>query len=80
MQTQKFKTLLKKNLLALKSMKNNCNSLCKKAKTQYFKKCSRRNFSSNKQFWNLVKTFLTNKSSFSSDSITIKDKNEFIDD
>ena len=32
MQTQKFKTLLKKNLLALKSMKNKCNSLCKKAK------------------------------------------------
>ena len=80
MQTQKFKTLLKKNLLALKSMKNKCNSLCKKAKTQYFKKCARRNFSNNKQFWNLVKSFLTNKSSFSSDSITIKDKNEFIDD
>ena len=37
MQTQKFKTLLKKNLLALKSMKNKCNSLCKKAKTQYSK-------------------------------------------
>ena len=50
MQTQKFKTPLKKNLLALKSMKNKCNSLCKKAKTQYFKKCARRNFSNNKQF------------------------------
>ena len=61
-------------------MKNKCNSLCEKAKTQYFKKYMRKNSSNNKQFWNLVKLLLINKSSFSSNSITIKDKDKFIDD
>ena len=70
----------RENFLAMKNMRNKCNSLFKKAKTQYFKKCTSKNFSNNKQFWNLVKTFLTNKSSFSTDSITIKDKDIFIDD
>ena len=65
----------------MKSMKNKYNSLCKKAKTQYFKKCTSKNSSMyNKQFWDLVKPFLRNKSSLSSDSITIKDKDRFIND
>ena len=64
----------------MKRTKNKSNSLCKKAKIQYFKKCTRKEVSNNKQFWDLVKPFLTNKSSFSSDSITMKDKDKFIDD
>ena len=52
----------------------------KNAKTQYLKKCTSKNSSNNKQFWNLVKLLLTNKSSLSSDSITIRDKDKFIDD
>ena len=68
------------NFLAMKSMKNKCNSLCKKAKTQYFKKCMSKNSSNNKQFWNLVKPFLIHKSSFSCNSITVMDKDKFIDD
>ena len=71
----------RENFLHMKSMKNKCNSLCKKAKTQYFKKCTSKNSSMyNKQFWDLVKPFLRNKSSLSSDSITIKDKDRFIND
>ena len=61
-------------------MKNKCNSLFKKAKPQYFKKCTSKNSSNNKEFWSLVKPFLTNKSPFSSDSITIKDNDKFIND
>ena len=64
----------------MKSMKNTCNSLSKKAKTQYFKNCTSKNSWNNKQFWDLVKPFLTNKSSLSIDSITIKGKDRFIDD
>ena len=52
----------------------------KNAKTQHLKKCTSKNSSNNKQFWNLVKLPLTNKSSLSSDSITIRDKDKFIDD
>ena len=70
----------RENFLAMKSMKNKYNSLCEKATTQYFKKCASKNSSNNKQFWDLVKPFRTNKSSLSSDSITIKDKDRFIDD
>ena len=70
MQTQILKFPLRENFLAVKSMKNKLNSLCEKAKTQYSKKCTSKNSSNNKQFWNLVKPFLTNKSSLSSDSIT----------
>ena len=70
----------REKFLAMKSMKNKCNSLCKKAKTQYFKKYTSKIFSNNKQFWVLVKSFLTYESSLLSDSITIKDKNRFIDD
>ena len=70
----------RENFLANKSMKNKCNSFCKKAKTQYFKKCTSKNSSNNNRFWKLVKPLLTNKSSLFSDSIIIKDKDRFIDD
>ena len=45
-----------------------------------FSSYTSKNSSYNKQFWNLVKPFLTNKSPLSSDYITIKDKEKFIDD
>ena len=70
----------REGFLAMKSMKNKCNSLCKNVKTQYFKKCVSKNSSNNKQFWDLVNPFLTNKSSLSSDSITVKDKDRFFND
>ena len=54
--------------------------LCKKAKRQYCKKCTHKTYSNNNQFWNLVQSFLTNKSSPLSVSITISDKDKFIDD
>ena len=70
----------RKNVLAMKSMKNKCHSLCKMEKTQYSKKCTGKNSSNTKQFWNLVKWFLKYKSSSLSDSITMKDKDKFIND
>ena len=39
-----------------------------------------KNSSNTKQFWNLVKWFLKYKSSSLSDSITMKDKDKFIND
>ena len=73
MQTQ-IKFPSRENVLALKSVKNKFNSICKRAKTQYFKKCTSKNSSNSKHCWNSIKPCLTNKSSFSSDSITIKEK------
>ena len=70
----------RENFLTMKSMINKCNSLSKKARRQYFKKCTSKNSWNNKQFWNLNKPFLTNKSSISSHSLTINEKDKFIDD
>ena len=40
----------RENFLAIKFMKNKCNSVCKKAKTQYFRKGTSKISSNNKQF------------------------------
>ena len=61
-------------------MKNKCISLCRKAKKQFFKKSCEKGLNTNKEFWNLVKPFLTNKGTSSNDFITIKDKDRFVDD
>ena len=63
----------------MQSTKNKCNSLCKWAETQYFKKCTSKNSWKNKQFWNSVEPFVTNKSSLSSNSITTRGKDKLID-
>ena len=63
----------------MQSMKNKCNSLCKWAEKQYFKKCTSKNSWKNKQFWNSVEAFLTNKSSLSINSITTRGKDKLID-
>ena len=71
----------RENFIAFKKMKNQCNSLCKKMKKQFFKNSCKKGITTNKEFWNLVKPFLTNKGSFSNDFITIKDENgNVIDD
>ena len=70
----------RENFLILKKMKNKSNSLCRKAKKQFFKKSCEKGLNTNKEFWNLVKPFLTNKGTFSNDFITIKDKDRFVDD
>ena len=38
------------NFLILKKMKNKCNSLCRKAKKQFFKKSCKKGFNTNKEF------------------------------
>ena len=75
-----FKYPSKENFLTLKKIKNKCNSLRRKAKKHFFKKSCEKGLNSNKEFWNLVKPFLTNKGTFSNDFITIEDKDRFIDD
>ena len=49
-----------------------------KAKKAYFKESTKQGFSTSKQFWNLIKPFLTNKGSLSNDCITIKDGDKFV--
>ena len=80
MQTKIFKFPSRENFLPMKIMKNKLIHFVKRQKAQYFKKCTSKNFSNIKQFCNLLKPCLANKSSLLSDSITIKDKDKFIDD
>ena len=70
----------RENFLNMKKMKNKCNSLCRKTKKNYFKKCTGNGVSTNKKFWNLIKPFLTNKGTFANDLITIKKGDSFIKD
>ena len=68
----------RENFLNMKKVKNKCNSLCRKTKINYFKKCTENGISSYKKFWNFIKPFLTNKGTFSNDFITIKKGDGFI--
>ena len=69
----------KENFVSMKKMKNICNSICKKSKTKYLKRITEKGISSNKQFRNFVKAFLTNKGCMSNDFISIRNGDTFID-
>ena len=70
----------RENYLAFKKAKNKCNSLNKKAKKKYFTDATKEGINSNKQFWDTVKPFLTNKGFSNNDKIVIEENNQFITD
>ena len=51
----------RENISELKKVKHLCKNLTKKAKKQYFKSVSSNNVASNKQLWDAVKPFFSNK-------------------
>ena len=62
----------RENFVNMKKMKNKCNnSICRKSKIKYLKISTEKEISSNKQFWNFVKPFLTDKGCMSNDFISI---------
>jgi len=69
----------RENFVIWKKQKNKCNKLLRKAKQNYFKNITENDLNGNKKFWNFVKPFLTNKGIISSDFISIKKGDEFID-
>ena len=69
----------RENFLTWKKQKNKCKKICRKAKQEYFKQITNKGISSNKQFWNFVKPYLTNKGIFGADFISIKKEDQFIE-
>ena len=69
----------RKNFLELKKAKSLYKNLTKKAKKQYFKSVSSKDLATNKQFWNVVKPFFSNKTFDSDDHILINEKGKIVD-
>ena len=66
-------------MLKLKKAKRFCKNLTEKAKKQYFKSLSSKNQAANKQFWDVVKPFLSSKNLNSDDHISINNKDKIVD-
>ena len=49
------------NRIKFKKQRNKCVSIRKKAMKSHFKEATKNGMMSNKEFWNLVKPFLSNK-------------------
>ncbi len=64
--------------LNFKKQRNKCVSLRKKAIKSHFKKVTENGLMTNKDFWNLVKPFLTNKGGLSGSDILLVKDNEII--
>ena len=64
----------RENFLELKKA-----NLTKKAKNQYFKSVFPKYLTANKQFWDAVKPFFSNKTFDSDDHISINDKDKIVD-
>ena len=63
----------------MEKIKSRCNSICKTSKIKYLKRSKERKISSNKEFWNFIKPFLTNKGCTSNDFVSIRNGDAFID-
>ena len=63
-----------------KKQRNVCVSLRNKAKTSYFKTVTKNGIINNKNFWNIVKPFITNKSGLVNTDVTIVQNNIVITD
>ena len=74
-----LKWLSRENFLELKKANRPCKNLTKKAKNQYFKSVSSKYLTANKQFWDTVKPFFSNKNFDSDDHISINDKDKIVD-
>ena len=74
-----LKWLSRENFLELKKANRPCKNLTEKAKNQYFKSFSPKGLRANKQFWDAVKPFISNKNFDSDDHISINDKDKIVD-
>ena len=69
----------REKFLELKKAKRLCKNLTKKAEKQYFKSFFSKDMAANKQFWDAVKPFFSNKNLHSYDHISINDKDKIVD-
>ena len=69
------------NRTKLKKQRNKCVSIRKKAMKNHFKEATKNGTMSNKEFWDLVKPFLSNKGGLTSSNISlVKNDTVIIDD
>ena len=77
---QYVKWASRENYVAFKKAKNKCTSINKKAQKDYFKEATKYGVMTNKEFWNKLKPFLTNKGCFSEEKISIEVNDELVSD
>ena len=70
---------ISENINAYKKQRNKCVSLRRQYIKQHLTKITEKGITTNKEFWNFIKLFLTNKG-FSKNDITLKNKKEIITD
>ena len=70
----------KENELKFKKQRNRCVSLRKKAIKAHFKKATENGHMSNKEFWNLVKPFLSNKGGLAENDIMLVTDDKIVTD
>ena len=75
-----LKNLSKANESLFKKQRNKCVSLRKKCIKNYFSKITENGVNANKEFWKIIKPFLTNKGFLSGNEITIIENDEVITD
>ena len=79
LQNRYFKDPSLANKVAYKKQINKCVSLRRKSIKNYFSKLSSKNLANSKGFWNMVKTFLTNKGLISNRAIVLIEKEKVPD-
>ena len=68
------------NFVGHKQIKNKCTNVIKTAIKQYFAKYTENQPLTNRNFWNSISLFLTNKNVRNDDLITLKEKGRLIND
>ena len=68
------------NINAYKKQRNNRVSLRRQCIKQHLAKITEKGMTTDKEFWNFIKPFLTNKGFSKNDDITLKSKKEIITD
>ena len=70
----------RENFVAYKKAKSKFNSLTRKAKMKFFKEATKSGVMSDRTFWKIVKSFLTNKGCMTNDCISIEKYGDLIRD
>ena len=71
---------ISENIYAYKKQRNKCVSLRRQCIKQHLANITEKGITTNKEFWNFIKPFHTNKGFSKNNDITLKNKKEIISD
>ena len=71
---------ISENIYAYKKQRNKCVSLRRQCIKQHLANITEKCITTNKEFWNFIKRFLTNKGFSKNNDSTLKNKKEIITD